>query len=89
MGNKRVFKLYDSEEHSFCHNNELLSKINFSHELQPLGSSGRFCTLFRKHLDGSHSPTKLSSFEGVMKMLALVHSHGYVHGDVRLKQLAN
>ena len=82
--NEKVVKIFDTKDDSLMPHVKLLRAVGYTLvELQNLTLDERFKALTYPYFDGSHQPTSLKQFSGVVNMLHKTHENGYVHGDVR------
>ena len=86
---KVVKKIFDTQDDEFLSPNaDLMIKCGINEAtVESMSIDERFVLLSYPHIAGDHSPYRLQQFTGVMKMLQTLHTAGYVHGDVRMKNI--
>jgi serine/threonine protein kinase len=80
---KELLKTIDGVDNPNWLENELLPVLH----RRSLSKDGRYCEISYSYVDGSHKPVTLEQFIGVVKILDFLHTHGFVHGDVRLSNI--
>ena len=82
--NACVVTIFDTKETHLKPNVELLNAVyDMEVAVEKLTPDGRFVLLQYPYFTGSHTPTALNQFSGIVRMLHTLHDRGYVHADVR------
>lgn len=82
-----VVKLFDTKDERFLPNVSLMKLCGLNPTKTALSSDERLVQIRYPFIPGHHYPTHLQQFAGVTGMLYKLHEEGYVHGDVRPKNI--
>lgn len=82
---RRVYKYYDTDETLWRHNMEYIQKYgSLKHlVLRIVTSDKKIVRLEYDYIEGSHQPSNITQFVGVLQTLHALHEANVVHGDVR------
>lgn len=82
-----MVKVFDTSQDDIRPNNELMTQCGYNVTRTNLSSDGRFVQISYPYIDGSHQPSSLQQFSGVISMLHKIHSCNFVHGDIRSENI--
>ena len=83
----KVLKFFDENDRIVKNNVDIVKLSGLDGSIKYISSDCRFSILTYPFLNGTHVPTSIKQFRGIIRMLDKLHVAGYVHGDIRLCNL--